>query len=981
MKIMFFIAAWLLQCCLNSYSQSSRLIISETGNGFPLSVNGKSAVLTYSEDDYKGVIRAVNDLKSDMAMVTGKTPETIDNGIGIPRRKYVVIIGTLEKNPAIDYLVKAGKIQTSDIKGKWESYSIQAVRDPWPGVKEALVIMGSDKRGTIYGIYDLCGAIGVSPWYWWADVPAQQKKSLYVARETFTQGPPAVKYRGIFLNDEYPNLTNWITAKYGTVNPSENPPIPQGIANYGSQFYTKLFELILRLKGNYLWPAMWNNAFNEDDPENARLADEYGIVIGTSHQEPMLRAQKEWDRRYKPTLGSWNYAKHPDILLNFWRDGIRRNKNYESIITIGLRGADDTEMAPGGPKANIAMLEEIVDKQRKIISEEINSDITKVPQLWCLYKEVQEYYNEGMRVPEDVTLLWAEDNWGNIRRVPSAEERHRSGGAGIYYHFDYHGGPRSYQWINTSPLPKIWDQMTFARQYGADRIWIVNVGHFKAYSLPMHYFLDLAWYGDSLRHDNIREYLIEWSVQQFGKEYARETAEILTEYTRFNGRRKPELLTPSTYSLVNYNESERVVTEYNVLAKRAEDIFNRIAPEIKDAYYQLVYFPVKASAVVNELYFSAARNNLYVLQNRASANDWAARTEELFATDTLMMGYFNRVFAGGKWNHFMDQPHLGYKSWRDPSVNNLQHITLSRYDPGENARMGVSIEGSEKAWPNASEPAVFPDFDVFNRQSRYADIFNKGRIPFEFRAKCDPWIILTENAGRIEKEKRILASIDWTKAPLGKSTGSIVIEGAGGTVKILVNAFNPSEISPENVRGFVESNGYVSIEAAHFSNISNKDHAKWIEVEDFGHTLSGMRATAIPATPVLTPGKDSPVIEYDLYLFSDTAVDVITYVAPTLNFLPGRPVRYGVSFDDQEPQIITLVPADFDARNGNRNWERTVSDNYRLTNSRHPALGIGYHTLKIWMIDPGVVLQKIVVNTGGLKSSYLGPPESFHTIR
>jgi hypothetical protein len=981
MKNLFLIAAGLMvSCCMNSYSQNSRLVISETGNGFPLSVNGKSATLTYSEDDYPGVIRAVNDLKSDMAAVTGKTPEITGDGNGIPRRNYVVLIGTLEKNPAIDYLVKAGKVQTSEIKGKWESYSIQVVTDPWPGVKEALVVMGSDKRGTIYGIYDLSAEIGVSPWYWWADVPAQKKKSLFVDRETFTQGPPAVKYRGIFLNDEHPNLTNWITAKFGTVKPSENPPIPQGIANYNSGFYTKLFELILRLKGNYLWPAMWNNAFNEDDPENARLADEYGIVMGTSHQEPMLRAQKEWDRRYKATLGSWNYAKHPDVLLDFWRNGIRRNKNYESIITIGLRGADDTEMAPGGPKANITMLEEIVEKQRKIISEEINAEVTKVPQLWCLYKEVQEYYNEGMRVPDDVTLLWAEDNWGNIRRVPSAEESSRKGGAGIYYHFDYHGGPRSYQWINTSPLPKIWDQMTFARQYGADRIWIVNVGHFKAYSLPMHYFLDLAFYGDSLRHDNIRDYIRAWSIQQFGPEYANENAYLLSQYTRFNGRRKPELLAPSTYSLNNYYEAEKIVQEYNELAKQADTIFKHMTPERRDAYYQLVCFPIRASAIVNELYLSAAKNNLYALQNRASTNDWAARTQELFRTDTSMMGYFNREFAGGKWNHFMDQPHLGYISWRDPPVNSLQHITLSRYDPGEMSGMGVSIEGSEKAWPGTSEIAILPDFDVFNSLSRIIDIFNKGKIPFEFRANCDPWIILTENDGIIEKDKRIIASIDWAKLHSGKSTGSIEITGIGDTVKILVNAFNPSEISRENVTGFVEGNGYVSIEAAHFSKISNTDHSKWIEVEDFGHTLSGMRATTKTGTPALTPGDDSPCLEYQMYLFKDTTSEISLYVAPTLNFLPGRPLRYGISFDNQEPQIVTLVPADFDARNGNRDWERTVSDNYRISKSTHPALGKGYHTLKIWMIDPGMVLQKIVVDTGGLKPSYLGPPESYQGI-
>ncbi len=313
------------------------------------------------------------------------------------------------------------------------------------------------------------------------------------------------------------------------------------MANYNHEFYSRVFELILRLKGNYLWPAMWNNAFNEDDSLNARLADEYGIVMGTSHQEPMIRAQKEWDRRYKSTLGSWNYLKHGDTLRQFWREGIRRNKAYESIITLGLRGADDTEMAPGGPDANRSLLEEIVNVQRGIIADEINKDVTRVPQVWCLYKEVLDYYKAGMRVPDDVTLLWAEDNWGNVRRLPTKDELNRSGGAGIYYHFDYHGGPRSYQWINSNPIPKIWDQMSLAKQYGADRIWIVNAGHLKGYEFPVEFFLNLAWYPDSLTNDNLQEYTRMWSAEQFGETYSAEIAGIISGYSKYNGRRKPEL--------------------------------------------------------------------------------------------------------------------------------------------------------------------------------------------------------------------------------------------------------------------------------------------------------------------------------------------------------------------------------------------------------------------------------------------------------
>ncbi len=973
------LTAWLLLCSFSCYSIPA-LEISENGKGFPLSVNGKSTVLLYSNEEYAGVLRAVNDLKTDIGKVTGYPVEILNKTNKLSKNQSIVIIGTLGKNQYIDNLIKKGKLRVEPIAGKWESFIIDVVDNPLPGVKEALVIAGSDKRGTIFGVYELSAAIGVSPWYWWADVPVARKSAVYISGTPFIQGPPAVKYRGIFLNDEYPNLTNWITAKYGMVKPSENPPVPPGVANYNSEFYTRLFELILRLKGNYLWPAMWNNAFNEDDPDNPRLADEYGIVMGTSHQEPMLRAQKEWDRRYKDTLGSWNYAKHSKVLLDFWREGVRRNRNYESIITMGLRGADDTEMAPGGPKANMSLLEEIVQNQRQILQEEMNPEVTKIPQMWCLYKEVQEYYNAGMRVPDDVTLLWAEDNWGNIRRVPSDEERHRSGGAGIYYHFDYHGGPRSYQWINTSPLPKIWDQMTFARQYGADRIWIVNVGHFKSYSLPMHYFLDLAFYGDSLRHDNLREYTKEWAVQQFGNEYADETADILIQYTRFNGRRKPELLSPNTYSIIHYNEAERVVKEYNDLVIRSEKVYNTLPAEKKDAYYQLVYFPVKASALVNELYLAAAKNNLAFKQKRASTSLWADRTEELFRADTSLMGYFNRDFMGGKWNHFMDQAHLGYISWNDPPVNSLRHLKLQRYDSPWAATMGVSIEGSENDWSLRDDIGVLPELDVLNRQVRYIDIFNKGKEPFTFTVQCDPWIIVNEKEGNVETDTRLHVGIDWDHLPAERSVGTVEISGAGKVVKITVNAFKPSGINFESMQGFVESNGFVSIEAANYTGIITTEEAEWIEIEDFGHTLSGMRATAKAGAPAFTPGDQTPCLEYQMYLFSDTTSVITLYTAPTLNFLPGRPVRYAIAFDEQEPQIITLVPADFDARNGNRDWEKTVSDNYRISKSSHPPLGKGNHTLKIWMVDPGVVIQKIVVDFGGVKPSYLGPPESFNSF-
>ena len=956
-----------VQYVVDTYSQGCFSIVKKNA----------AANLYVDANDFAGVVRAAGDLQADITRVTSLSPTIVheENSLG----KNAIIVGTVGKSRIIDRLVREGKIGVAQISGKWESFFIQVVPEPLPGVENALVICGSDKRGTIYGIYDLSEEIGVSPWYYWADVPVPHKDSLFVKPGKFMQGSPSVKYRGIFLNDEAPDLSNWVTEKFGTVATGTNPPVPPGVANYNHQFYEKIFELILRLKGNYLWPAMWNNAFNEDDTNNPVLADEYGIVMGSSHQEPMLRAQKEWDRRYQKTLGSWNYAKYPDVVENFWRDGIRRNKDYESIITIGLRGANDTPMAEGGPEANMALLKKIVDVQRKIIAEEVNLDVTQVPQLWCLYKEVLDFYNAGMRAPDDVTLLWAEDNWGNVRRLPTAEERKRNGGAGVYYHFDYHGGPRNYQWLNTSPIAKVWDQMSLAKQYGADRIWIVNVGHFKGYEFPLEYFMNLAWDTDRWNNDNIDEFTRLWAEREFGPRYAGDIADIISKYTKYNGRRKPEMLAPGTYSLVNYQEAENVVEDFKTITGRAEEIYEKLPEDRRDAFYELVLFPTKASALVNELYLAAGKNALFARQERASANDLAAETRKLFQEDTDLMTYFNHTFASGKWDHFMDQTHLGYTTWQDPPRNSLRAIKLSEIEVPDAAAMGVAVEGSDAAWPGATNEAVLPAFDVFNRQRHYIDVFNRGNASFEFTATAgEPWITLGKTTGTIEKDQRLWVGVDWSRAPKGASSGTVELTGTTNNIVVKVNAFNPTEPVRDSLQGFVEGEGFVSIEPEHFTRQTGTGANRWIKIQDYGRTLSGMRATQPVDAPSATPGKDSPCLEYQMYLFSTGAVEVVTITSPTLNFVPGRGLRFAVSFDDETPQVVTLVPDNYKAQNGNHDWEKIVGDNARYARSTHTLAKSGFHTLKFWMVDPGVVLQKVVVDLGGVKPSYLGPPESYH---
>jgi hypothetical protein len=924
-------------------------------NAFTIAQGESLASIYVDEKDYAGVVRAAGDLRADLDRVTGHTPAIIhDSDLAAAQGTSIIIVGTIGKSAAIDRLILEKKIDVSPIAGKWESFLIQTVERPLPGIAHGLIIAGSDKRGTIYGIYDLSEQIGVSPWYWWADVPVQHKDALFVKPGRYVNGPPAVKYRGIFLNDEAPALTGWVKEKFG---------------DYNHQFYEKVFELLLRLKANYLWPAMWNSAFNEDDPLNPQMADMYGIVMGTSHHEPMLRAQQEWKRH---GTGPWDYSTNSEVLQRFWNEGIQRNKNYESIITLGMRGDGDLPMAEG---ANIALLEQIVANQRNIIAHQVNPDLSLVPQDWALYKEVQEYYEKGMRVPDDVTLLWSDDNWGNVRRLPTAEERKRNGGAGIYYHFDYVGDPRSYKWLNTIPITKVWEQMNLAYNYGANRIWIVNVGDLKPMEFPIEFFLTMAWDVERWPKERIPEYSRMWAQREFGAKYAPEIADIISKYTKYNGRRKPELLEPDTFSLVDYQETDRVLADWQTITREAEHIYNSLPENERDAFFQLVLYPVKACAQVAELYVTVGKNHLYAAQGRASANDLAAKAKALFKADADLSAEYNRNLSHGKWDHMMDQSHIGYTGWHDPPANIMP--TVVEKDIPVAAGMGVAVEGSPLAWPASGAEAgpTLPAIDVFNQQRRYIEIFNRGQTPFEFSARASqPWIKLSATHGTIEKDQRLWVSVDWRKAPRDGASGVVTLVGANAvSVAVTVRVVNPEQPVRASLKGFVEADGYVSIEAAHYTKKIDTTSARWEEIEDYGRTLSSM--TIFPVSAPSVTRQDSPCLEYQMYLFNAGKVQVDAILAPTLNFVPGRGLRYAIAFDDQPPQIIDAL-----AHNSTEDWATAVKDSVRQVQSEHTLANAGYHTLKFWMVDPGIVLQKLVVNTGGVRPSYLGPPESYYNL-
>ena len=594
--------------------------------------------LGYAANEHSCVQRAAASLATDFEQVTGTRPASSDN----PK----ILIGTVGTNKQIDLWVKQGLLP--NLKGKTEKFIIKTIG-------EQLVIAGSDKRGTVYGIYELSRQIGVSPWYFWADVPIEKHADIYIKKGEYTDGEPAVRYRGLFLNDEAPCLTTWVKNTFGT--------------DFGDhRFYEKVFELILRLKGNYLWPAMWGWAFYADDPENLKTADAMGIMMGTSHHEPMARNHQEYARDRKG-WGAWNYATNKQNLDRFFREGIERMNGTDDIVTIGMRGDGDEAMGNG---TDTKLLESIIDNQRRIIKEVTKRPAKETPQIWALYKEVQDYYDAGLRVPDDVTVLLCDDNWGNVRRLPTAEEQKRKGGWGLYYHVDYVGAPRNTKWINVTPIQNMWEQLQLAYNGGIRQLWILNVGDLKPMEYPIQLFMDMAWNPTKYTVDcsasplgsskNLLDHTRDFCAESFGCDQACEAASILNLVSKYNGRITAEMLDAKTYTT---DEFAQVVAEYQALEARALRQFITLKPECRDAYRQLILFPVQAMGNIYEMYYTQAMNHELAAAGDPDANCWAERCRQAFKRDSLLCLQYNKEIAGGKWDGMMIQKHISYKDWND----------------------------------------------------------------------------------------------------------------------------------------------------------------------------------------------------------------------------------------------------------------------------------------------------------------------------
>lgn len=788
------------------------------------------------DNEYPGVKRAVADLRNDMQATIG--------------RELKVVVGSLQQSKTIQQLVKNKTIDGKQLKGKAEKYIMQISGDE-------IIIAGSDKRGTIYGIYELSRQLGVSPWYWWADMPIEKHNQVYMLPGQYTDGEPGVRYRGIFLNDEAPCLSNWVNEKFPDAQcTSANPTLAKG---FNHHFYEKVFELLLRLKANYMWPAMWGNAFYADDPENSRLADEMGIIMGTSHHEPMARNHQEWVRNRQ---GDWDYATNQTVIDNFFREGIRRSKDNEDIITIGMRGDGDTAM--GGKEGHdedfvsqddyyLKLYEKIFKNQRQIIKEETGKPANKRVQLWALYKEVQHYYDLGLTVPEDVIILLCDDNWGNIRRVP---QKPHQGGYGMYYHVDYVGAPRNTKWANVTPIAHLWEQMRLCLSYNIDKLWILNVGDLKPMEYPIDFFLEMAWNPTKFEEpSSIREHTRHFTELMVGPEEAAEAARIMEQYTTYNGRVTPEMLNAKTYNLAN-GEWAQVVADYKSLELQALYQYMRLPAESRDTYHQLLLYPVQSMANLYEMYFELAKGN-------------QAGVDRCFERDSLLTTQYHQI-NGGKWNHLMREIHIGYRSWNNPP-RNIKPIV-----------------GQNPMARGPQQPAPKP---------------------------------VTADGGYI----------------------------------------------------FKLTDGMAAIEAEHYYTFENSANGKWTIIPAMGRTLSAIELLPHNAS------QQGASITYKIQMPANmkgqkAKIHVITN--STLPFLRREGHRYTVKLDNNDPVEVNY---NSDCTEENQWHMYDVVATRVIETVTEFEVGPGYqeneldevHTLTISPIDPGLCLEKIVIDLGGYQKQHL----------
>ena len=947
----------------------------KTKYAFTLASPRQTAAILYDASDAAVVKRAAELFAADVEAVTGRYPR-VTSAAG--ETGPAVIVGTVGGSALIRRLAEAGKIDTAPLEGAWERYLIQTVANPLPGIRKALVIAGSDRRGAAYGLFTLSELIGVSPWYWWADVPVKKHAALHVdAPPTYSQ-TPSVRYRGIFLNDEDWGLTPWASQ---TFEPERG--------NIGPRTYAKVCELLLRLKANYLAPAMHpvSTSFNQI-PENKLVADTFAIVMGSTHCEPLLlNTASEWDTK---TMGPWNYDKNKEGINRVLTQRVRENSPYENVYTLALRGLHDGAMSTTLPMhEKVRMLQQALLDQRRILAENIDRPVETVPQAFTPYKEVLEIYSNGLELPDDITIVWPDDNYGYMKRLSGVREQRRTGRSGVYYHVSYLGVPHSYLWFSTTPPSLMYEELRKAYDTTADRLWLVNCGDLKGSEMQVSLFLDMAWDIGRFTADNVVTYPARWLAGIFGEAYYDRLEAMTREHLRLAFPRKPEYmgwgyhwnrfdhnceqLTDTDFSFTNYDEAQRRLEAYRQLGARAEALLHEIGDEARPAFYQLVYYPLRGAELMNRMTLGGQRNRWYARQGRAATN--AVRDEVQRCYDSLQVitrGY--NSLLGGKWNHMMSmrQNYDGVSAYF-----NLPH--LATHDAAGAPRLALQVAGEDVTGARAFH--ALPAFDNYLRRTYPVEIYNRGGGTLAWTAHAsEPWVVLSKSAGKTADEERITVGIDWEKAPSGNAVPAQIVFRAGEqSEKVLVSLFNPTAPSRAELRGiYVENNGCVSIPAAGCHRVRENDRIKITAVEDLGIEGPALQLGDPTAPLQIFRSRDVPCAEYDFYAFDAGSVDVYTYVLPTFPLHADRDFRigentntdtkYSVQIDDGA--LATPSPSHVEY---SQVWFESVLRNCAVNKSTLHIDKPGRHTLRIRVGDPGIVLQKIVLDFGGMKRSYLGP--------
>uniref|UniRef100_F4C6N9 Gylcosyl hydrolase 115 C-terminal domain-containing protein n=1 Tax=Sphingobacterium sp. (strain 21) TaxID=743722 RepID=F4C6N9_SPHS2 len=892
----------------------------------------------------------------------------------------VIAIGSIQSAMIRTVLHKDNDF-TEKLKGKWESFGLNIINKPTKNISKALVIAGSDPRGTAFGVFTISEKIGVSPWYWWADAPVKKSKELILKQKSYVSKPPAVKYRGIFINDEDWGLQPW-AAK--TFEPETG--------DIGPKTYAKVFELLLRLKANLIWPAMHpsTKAFFHY-PGNRKTAEDYQIVIGSSHAEPMLRNNvDEWDTK---AMGHFNYLTNKKRILQYWEERIQESKGIDAIYTLGMRGIHDGQMeGVNDLKEAVPLIQSIIHEERTLLSKYINKDVTAVPQVLTPYKEVLEIYDHGLKVPDDVTLVWPDDNYGYIHRLNNEQERNRTGGAGVYYHASYWGRPHDYLWLPSMHPALMAEEMIKAYETGARTLWVLNVGDIKPQEYNIQQFLDMAFNPAPFQDGKYtQQHLLHWTQSIFGAEKAPLIQSILWKYYQLAFERRPEFMgwsqtepnTETTYTDFNHfyygDEAQKRIDQYQALELAVSHLRKQISPHDADAFFQLVYYPVIGASQINKKFLYRDKSYFYSKQNRISAHEYARLAKKAYERIIVETTNYNTKLAKGKWKHIMSMKPRDLAVYQEPVI---APIHIDSVDVWDIAPEGLVTKDSSLL---TNQPRLsLPPFDVFNKQRYFVDVFLKKSQPMQWKASVShPWIRLSKMNGQLfpdsgKNQVRLWVDIDWKNINKKESVpGSITITGGGKQIVLSLSASNPAMLQLANYKGFVENNGFVSIHANHFNRQNSQQAKQWKVIPGLGYTENAIQAFPLTVEGNVTTDldamkKNGTFVAYDFYNFTETNPSVTIFALPTHPINNNYQVRYAVSIDDGPLKMVDIRTV-----GRSEEWKQNVLRNRAERKIEMPFLKTGKHQLKIFCVDPGVIIDEIRIDLGGLKKAYRTVPETY----